>query len=162
VDEAVQTIASTAEIWAMVVVVVIVLVFMISAPLMADLMQHRENERARRDAALGRPRVPAPRGRYPSGQYPGELPRQRPAGEALAGAGGRQSKAQQNEAGRHRRAPTVSEGEAPTRPDLPAQSAQSAQSAAGRHEMPRQRAGEADRAGRSYAGQDGPDEDGRR
>ena len=152
-NEAVQTTASTAETWAIVVVVLIVVIFMVSAPLVADLMQHRENDRARRDAALGRPLVPAPRG-----QYPGELPRQRAEDEAVAAAG-----AHATAAGRHRR-PGAGAGpeagaEPPTRPDLPAQSP-----AAGRHAMPTQRTGEADRAGRSYAGPDvpGADEDGRR
>jgi hypothetical protein len=151
VDEAVQTTASTAETWAIVVVVLVVVIFMVSAPLVADLMQHRENEGARRDAALGRPRVPAPRG-----QYPGELPRQRPEDEAVAAAG-----AHAAAAGRHRR-PGAGAGpgaEPPTRPDLPAQLP-----AAGRHEMPAQRTGEADRAERSHARPDAPgeDEDGRR
>jgi hypothetical protein len=150
VDEAVQTTASAAETWAIVAVVLVVVIFMVSAPLMADLMQHRENDRARRDAALGRPRVPVPRG-----QYPGELPRQRPGDEAVAAAG-----ANATAAGRHRR-PGAGAGpgagaEPPTRPDLPAQSP-----GAGRHEMPAQRTGEADRAERRYAGPGTPggDED---
>jgi len=146
--------ASAAEIWTIVVVVTVVLIGMICAPLVADLVQHRENDRARRDTALGRPRASAPRG-----QYPGELPRQRPRDAAVAAAGARATAA-----GRHRRPGSSTGGsdtggEAPTRPDLPAQP-----TATGRHELPGQRTGEADRAERSYAGPDAPeeDEDGRR
>jgi hypothetical protein len=46
------------------------------------------------------------------------------------------------------------QGEVPTRTDIPAQP-----TAAGEHAMPRQRAGDADRAERSYAGRDTPDDE---
>jgi hypothetical protein len=154
VYEAVQTTASTAGTWVIVVVAVLGVIFLIAAPLVADLVQHRANDGNRREAVLGRPWIPAPRS-----QFPGEFPRQRPEDEAIAAEG-----AHRTAAGRHRRADagtstgTSTGGETPTRPDLPAQEA------AGRHEMPAQRTGEADRAERSRAGTDGldDDEDGRR
>jgi hypothetical protein len=59
------------------------------------------------------------------------------------------------------RADIPAQADAPTRPDLPAQPTQATadQPAAGRHAMPSQRSGEADRAERSYAGPDADPED---
>jgi hypothetical protein len=57
--------------------------------------------------------------------------------------------------GRHVRDEPATEGETPTRVDIPAQPA----AGSGRHAMPAQRTGDSDRAERSRAGQGTPEED---
>jgi hypothetical protein len=112
---------------------------------------------------------PRPAGGYPPGERAaaerpaGEQPAaEHPAGERLAsgvGAGGDPV----GDAG------TGSHGDAPTRPDLPAQPGVPAQAGqpgqqaeatpTGRHAMPSQRSGDADRAERTFAGPDADRQD---
>jgi hypothetical protein len=87
------------------------------------------------------------------------IPAQRPVPQPdTAAAGGRHARPTLDGAGDFRRdaAEASWRMEPPTRPDLPAQTSQ-----AGRHAMPAQRTGAADRAERSLASPDAarPDED---
>jgi hypothetical protein len=144
--EAARTMASTASIWVIVVVAVIVLAFWLTAIMLADRSQVRASGRARMAGEIGS----APDGAWVGGSVPGE--RDVPIPERAAG---------EPSGTRPRRAGDdyLPQGEVPTRADLPAQPA-----AAGRNAMPRQRTGDTDRAARSHAGTGTPDgeEPGRR
>ena len=151
--EAVRTTASPAAIWAIVIVAVVTLAAWLTAIMLADRYQVRTSGRWRVTGEFGA----VSRDRWAEGSLPGaDAPEA--SGEAVhepVGAGST-----------YARDGSVSQGDIPTRVDLPAQSrgpdampAESAQARpTGRHTMPAQRSGEADRAERSYTGPP-PDED---
>ena len=138
--EAARTTASTGAIWAIVIVAVVALAFWLVAIYLADRSQVRASGRAR---AATWPVYAGPwaRGSMPDEQA-GEIPEQAAPEPAEA-------------RGRHVRDEPATEGETPTRVDVPAQPA----AGSGRHAMPAQRTGDADRAERSRAGQGTPEED---
>jgi hypothetical protein len=131
--EAARTTASPAATWAIVIVAVVALAFWLTAIYLADRSQVRASGRAH--AATWPPST----GPWTRGSMPGEPGAQIPEQAARGPAG----------------APAPP-GEAPTRADIPAQPA----AGTGQPAMPAQRTGAADRAERSYASQDRPDEDG--
>jgi hypothetical protein len=177
--EAVQTRTSTFGIWAIIVVAVVCLAIWLVGISVADNIQVRESlrwwrrlhapepvlgshERAlgsaepARDDAGSLP-VPGQRagdvrgaGRSAAGQQAvtEPIPAQGPAPETDAGSG-RHARPVLDGAGDFRRDAAEADWrtEPPTRPDLPAQAAPT-----GRHAMPIQRTGDADRAERSLAG----------
>jgi hypothetical protein len=136
--EAVQTTASPAAIWVMCVVMSILAGFMVSGVLIADAQQARASRRARMARELG-------------SAFDGEQ-----LGPGLVDA-------QAEARGRRASDEPVPRGDVPTRADLPTQPAQrqpaQRQPAPGRHAMPAQRTGDADRAARHYAGPGTPDDD---
>ena len=138
--EAARTTASTGAIWAIVIVAVVALAFWLVAIYLADRSQVRASGRAR---AATWPVYP---GSWASGsmadEQAGEIPEQAAPGPDEA-------------RGRHVRDEPATEGETPTRVDIPAQPA----AGSGRHAMPTQRTGDADRAERSRTGQGTPEED---
>jgi len=131
--EAARTTATPAATWAIVIVAVVALAFWLAAIYLADRSQVRASGRAQ--AATW----PAYTGPLASGSRPGE-PAARIPGQAARGPAGS----------------SAPPGEAPTRADIPAQPA----AGTGQPATPAQRTGAADRAERSYASQDRPDEDG--
>ena len=143
--EAARTTASTGAIWAIVIVAVVALVFWLVAIYLADRSQVRASGRAR---ATTWPVYAGPWARGSmADEEAGEIPEQaapEPAAPEPAEA-----------RGRHVRDEPATEGETPTRVDIPAQPA----AGSGRHAMPAQRTGDADRAERSRAGQGTPEED---
>jgi hypothetical protein len=161
--EAARTMASPAAIWAIVIVAVVALAFWLVAIYLADRSQVRASGRAR---AATRPVYAGSwaRGGSMADEQAGEIPEQ---------AAPEQAAPEQAEArGRHVRDEPATEGETPTRADIPAQPAAGSERPAagsGRHAMPTQRTGDADRAehsntgrsgtGRSGAGQGTPEED---
>ena len=138
--EAARTTASTGAIWAIVIVAVVALAFWLVAIYLADRSQVRASGRAR-TATWPVDVSPWAQGSMADEQA-GEIPEQ--AAPEPAGA-----------RGRHVRDEPATEGETPTRVDIPAQPA----AGSGRHAMPTQRTGDADRAERSRAGQGTPEED---
>jgi hypothetical protein len=145
--EAARTMASTGAIWAIVIVAVVALAFWLVAIYLADRSQVRASGRAR--AATW----PVYQGAWAGGSVAGaqdvEIPGQ-PVHEPIVTPGG------------HAADEHDAQGETPTRADIPAQpGAAAAQPAAGsgRHAMPTQRTGDADRAERSRTGQGTPEED---
>jgi uncharacterized protein (DUF58 family) len=141
--EAVQTTASPAAIWVMCVVMSILAGFMVSGVLIADAQQARASRRARMARELG-------------SAFDGEQ-----LGPGLVDA-------QAEARGRHARDEPVPQGDVPTRADLPAQptpqqptpqQSTQRQPTPGRHAMPAQRTGDADRAARHNAGPGTPDDD---
>ena len=143
--EAARTTASTGAIWAIVVVAVVALAFWLVAIYLADRSQVRASGRAR--AATW----PVYEGPWARGSMADEQ-----AGEIPEQAAPEQAAPEPAEArGRHVRDEPATEGETPTRVDIPAQPA----AGSGRHAMPSQRTGDADRAERSRAGQGTPEED---
>ena len=137
--EAARTTASTGAIWAIVVVAVVALAFWLVAIYLADRSQVRASGRAQATT------WPAYPGQWAQGsmadEQAGEIPEQAAPEPAEA-------------RGRHVR-DEPAEGETPTRVDIPAQPA----AGSGRHAMPTQRTGDADRAERSRTGQGTPEED---
>jgi hypothetical protein len=145
--EAARTTASTGATWAIVIVSVSVLAFWLAAIYLADRSQVRASGRARPET------WPAYEGPWARGGMAGEQAAQVPEQAVREPADAR---------GRHARDETAPPGEAPTRVDIPAQPGEaSAQPAAesGRHAMPTQRTGDADRAERTRAGQGTPDDE---
>jgi hypothetical protein len=146
VIEAANTTASTAGTWAIVIVAVLALASWLTAVIFADRSQVRASGRA---GVAGEP-GPAVSGAWAGGSVAGAQAPEIP-GEAVhepivvheAGTQGGQAGDQ-----------AAPPGEAPTRADIPAQP-----TAGGEHAMPRQRTGDADRATRSYAGRDKPDDE---
>lgn len=157
--EASQTSVSAAGIWAIVIVMVLVLAFWLTAIVLADRSQARASGRARLagDTRLASDTGPALTGTWAGGSVAGarapEIPEEAAHEPILAPADAQGADAQGAEArGRHAR----DEEAETTREDIPAQRTP------GRHqrsEMPRQRGGEADRAERSYTGQAPPDDE---
>jgi hypothetical protein len=160
--EAVRTTASPAAIWAIVIVALVVLAAWLTAVMLADRYQVRTSGRWRitGEAEPASGEIQAASGDAWAGEsLAGEDAREMPGAAARepVGAGGRPA-----------RDGSVSEGEIPTRVDIPAQSAgpdamparpaQPQPQPARQHAMPAQRSGDADRAERSYAGPP-PDED---
>jgi hypothetical protein len=143
--EASQTTTSPAGIWAIIVVAVVLLVFWLSAILLADRSQVRASGRARLAGDW-----PASSGTWVGGSVPGERATQVPEEVAHEPIGTRATGTQ----GRPAADESIPPGETPTRADIPAQP-----TAAEGHEMPRQRTGDADRAARSRAGQGTPDDE---
>lgn len=138
--EAARTMASPAAIWAIVIVAVVALAFWLTAIYLADRSQVRASGRAR---AATWPVYAGPLARGSmADEQAGEIPEQAAAEQAEA-------------RGRHVRDEPATEGETPTRVDVPAQP----DAGSGRHAMPTQRTGDADRAERSRAGQGTPEED---
>jgi hypothetical protein len=143
--EAARTTASTGATWAIVIVSVSVLAFWLVAIYLADRSQVRASGRAR--AATW----PVYAGPWARGSMADEQ-----AGEIPEQAAPEQAAPEPAEArGRHVRDEPATEGETPTRVDIPAQPA----AGSGRHAMPTQRTGDADRAERSRTGQGTPEED---
>jgi len=128
--EAVHMTASSIAVWAIVVVGVAVIVFWVSAIMIAGRRQAREGGKARM------PGETEPRSNARAG---GSVP-----GEESAKAPGEAVHERIAPRGRHARTESVPQGEVPTRVDLRAQPA-----APGRHEMPGEQAGDAGRAARS-------------
>lgn len=153
--EAARTTASTGAIWAIVIVAVVALAFWLTAIYLADRSQVRASGRA------GTATWPVYAGPWARGsmadEQAGEIPGQAAAGQAAPeSAAPEQAAPEQAEArGRHVRDEPATEGETPTRVDIPTQPA----AGSGRHAMPTQRTGDADRAERSRAGQGTPEED---
>lgn len=146
--EASQTSVSPAGIWAIVIVMVLVLAFWLTAIALADRSQARASGRAR----LASDTVPTLGGAWAGGSVAGarapEIPEEAVHEPILAAGDASGAEAR----GRHAK----DDEAATTRADVPAQRTP------GRHErpaMPRQRSGEGDRAGRSYAGQATPDDE---
>ena len=142
--EAARTTASTGATWAIVIVAVGVLAFWLIAVYLADRSQVRASGRGRTATYTG-----AWAGGSVAGEQAAEIP-QEAVHEPIVTQG------------RHFRDEPVPHGEAPTRADIPAQPGEApAKPAAepGRHAMPAQRTGDADRAERSRAGQGTPDEE---
>ena len=131
--EAARTTATPAATWAIVIVAVVALVFWLTAIYLADRSQVRASGRAQAAA------WPPYTGPWARGSMPGEQAARVP-----------------EQAAREPAEAPAPQGEAPTRADVPAQPA----AGTGPHAMPAQRTGAADRAERSYASQDRPDEDG--
>jgi hypothetical protein len=159
--EAVQTSTSTFGIWAIVVVAVVVLAVWLVGISVADNIQTKESRRWRqlRDSEP-EPAMVSPEAaldRAGSSTVPGQRrgdeggAERAAAGQKAAAARGRHAKPALDGAGDFRRdaAEAHWRTEAPTRPDLPAQTAST-----GRHAMPAQRTGDTDRAERSLAGPD--------
>ena len=157
--EAARTTASPAATWAIVIVAVTVLAAWLTAIMLADRYQARTSGRWRMtdeaDAASGEAES-VPGGGWAGGSLPGADAPEVP-GEAVHEPIGIR--------GQYTRDESVSEGDIPTRVDLPAQRgsdampAESAQARpTGPDTVPAQRSGEADRAERSYAGPPPPDE----
>jgi hypothetical protein len=146
VIEAANTTASTAGIWAIVIVAVLALVFWLTAIILADRSQVRASGRA---GIAGEP-GPAVSGAWAGGSVAGaqapEIPGKAVHEPIVVHEAGTQGGQAGDEA--------VPPGEVPTRADIPAQTR-----AGGQHAMPRQRAGDADRAERSYAGRDTPEDE---
>ena len=143
--EAARTTASTGAIWAIVIVAVVALAFWLVAIYLADRSQVRASGRAR--AATW----PVYAGPWARGSMADEQ-----AGEIPEQAAPEQAAPEPAEArGRHVRDEPPTEGETPTRVDIPAQPA----AGSGRHAMPTQRTGDADRAERSRTGQGTPEQD---
>jgi hypothetical protein len=146
VIEAANTNASTAGIWAIVIVAVLALAFWLTAVILADRSQVRASGRA---GIAGEP-GPALSGAWAGGSVAGaqapEIPGEAVHEPILVQEAGAQGGRAGDEA--------VPPGEVPTRADIPAQRPEGGKSA-----MPRQRAGDADRAPRSYAGRDKPDDE---
>jgi hypothetical protein len=146
VIEAANTTASTAGIWAIVIVAVLALAFWLVAVILADRSQVRASGRA---GIAGEP-GPALSGAWAGGSVAGaqapEIPGEAVHEPILVQEAGAQSGQAGDEA--------VPPGEAPTRADIPAQRPEG-----GKHAMPRQRAGDADRAARSHTGRDTPDDE---
>jgi hypothetical protein len=138
--EAARTTASTGAIWAIVIVAVVALAFWLVAIYLADRSQVRASGRARATT------WPVYAGQRAQGSMADEQ-----AGEIPGQAAPEPAEAR----GRHVRDEPATGGETPTRVDIPAQPA----AASGRHAMPTQRTGDADRAERSRAGQGTPDEE---
>lgn len=157
--EAVRTTASPAAIWTIVVVAVVVLVFWLTAVLLADRYQVRTSGRWRMsgEAELAAGETQAAAGNAW-------------ADESLAGEDAGAAAREPIGARAGAASDYVTEGEIPTRVDLPTQSAgpdamptQPVQvppqaPPTRQHTMPAQRSGDADRAERSYAGPP-PDEE---
>ena len=145
-DLAVRTVASTAEIWVMVIVLSILTGILVSAAAMADAWQVRANRRARRLAALGFREIGG-------GADPDATP-------VTAGVAGDMAKAgAAGTAGTGREmVPAPRPGgvaaDAPTLPDLPAVPDGQA--------LPGQRGGESDRAERAGGGFPPDDDPGQR
>ncbi|MCW2891015.1 MAG: hypothetical protein QOG28_1284 [Trebonia sp.] len=142
--EAARTTASTGATWAIVIVAVSVLAFWLIAVYLADRSQVRASGRARAATYTG-----AWAGGSVAGEQAAEIPEEAVHEPIVT-------------PGRHVRDKPNPQGEAPTRADVPAQPGEApAQPAAetGRHAMPTQRTGDADRAERSRAGQGTPDEE---
>jgi hypothetical protein len=142
--EAARTTASTGATWAIVIVAVSVLAFWLIAVYLADRSQVRASGRARAATYTG-----AWAGGSVAGAQAAEIPEEAVHEPIVT-------------PGRHVRDEPNPQGEAPTRADVPAQPGEApAQPAAepGRHAMPTQRTGDADRAERSRAGQRTPDEE---
>jgi hypothetical protein len=142
--EAARTTASTGATWAIVIVAVSVLAFWLIAVYLADRSQVRASGRARAATYTG-----AWAGGSVAGAQAAEIPEEAVHEPIVT-------------PGRHVRDEPNPQGEAPMRADVPAQPGEApAQPAAepGRHAMPTQRTGDADRAERSRAGQGAPDEE---
>jgi hypothetical protein len=151
--EASQTNVSPAGIWAIVIVMTILLAFWLAAIVLADRSQARASGRSRLAGYTG----PAVGGGWAGGSMAGARAAEIPE-EAVHEPIRTPGDTPDTEArGRHARDDEAAPpAEPPTRADIPAQPT------AGRHErpdMPRQRAAEGDRAERSYAGQDAPDDE---
>jgi hypothetical protein len=144
--EAAQTTASPAAIWVMCVVMTVLAGFMVSGVLVADSSQARASRRARLARGLGA----ASDGAWVGGSVPGDQAAEIPGEAEIPEEAGHEPIGAQ---GRHARDESIPQGEAPTRADLPAQETP------GRHAMPAQRAGDADRAARSYSGPGTPDDE---
>jgi hypothetical protein len=129
VEATANTTVSTAGIWAIVIVASLALAFWLIMIFLADRSQVRASGPG-----------PSVRGAWVGGSVAGERAEQVPD-EAVHEPIGTQGRQAQDE--------SVPQGEMPTRDDLPAQP----------HAMPRQRAGEADRAARSHAGPGRPDDE---
>jgi hypothetical protein len=140
VIEAANTTASTAGIWAIVIVAVCALAFWLTAVILADRSQVRASGRAR----------PALTGAWTGGSVAGaqapEIPGEAAHEPIVVQETGTRGGPGGDEA--------VPPGEVPTRTDIPAQRAEGGQRA-----MPRQRAGDTDRAARSYTARDKPDDE---
>ena len=177
--EAVRTTASTFGIWAIVVVAVVCLAVWLVGISVADNLQARESRRWWRrlhapesvPASAGVSEIPGQRRGDEQGAERSAVGHQaaveREAATEPIPAQGRSPELESESEtaaarGRHARPTLDGTGdfrrdsaeadwrtEAPTRPDLPAQTAPT-----GRHAMPTQRTGDADRAERSLAGQD--------
>jgi len=138
--EAARTTATPAATWAIVIVAVVALVFWLTAIYLADRSQVRASGRAR---AATWPVYAGPWARGSmADEQAGEIPEQ-PAPEPAEARG------------RHVRDEPATEAETPTRVNIPAQPA----AGSGRHAMPAQRTGDADRAERSRTGQGTPEQD---
>jgi hypothetical protein len=144
--EAARTTASTGATWAIVIVAVVALAFWLAAIYLADRSQVRASGRNRPET------WPAYAGPWARGGMAGDQAAQVPEQASRDPAGAR---------GRHAR-DEHAEDETPTLADIPAQpAAGSGQpgAAPGRHAMPTQRTGDADRAERSRAGQGTPEQE---
>ena len=141
-DLAVKTVASTAEIWVMVIVLSILTGILVSAAAMADAWQVRANRRARRLAALGFREVGGadPDAAPVAAVVAGDMTHAGAAGAAGGAGAGREMVPAPRPGG--------VAADAPTRPDLPA--------VPGGQALPGQRGGESDRAERAGAPDDDP------
>jgi hypothetical protein len=145
--EAARTTASTGATWAIVIVSVSVLAFWLVAIYLADRSQVRASGRNRPET------WPAYAGQWARGGMAGDQAVQVPEQASRDPAGAR---------GRHARDEHAAEDETPTLADIPAQPAAGSDqpgAAPGRHAMPTQRTGDADRAERSRAGQGTPEQE---
>jgi hypothetical protein len=151
--EASQTSVSPAGIWAIVIVMVLLLAFWLTAIVLADRSQARASGRAR----LAGDTRPVLAGAWAGGSVAGaqtpEIPEEAVHEPIVTSGHAPGAEARGRHARDDQAAPPA---ETPTRANIPAQPT------AGRHArpgMPRQRSGEGDRAERSYAGQPPPDDE---
>jgi hypothetical protein len=179
-DEAVRTVASPAATWVIVSVMLVVTAFMVGAALVADWWQARDQERSRLPGATGVAAGVAGHGTAVGGaaaETPGVTRTAEPATaaepttataaepaaaesaaaaeRAMAGYAipGQRSGSAPGSGGRHRRPEAEPADAAAAGPDRPAD-----RGAPGRHALPEQRGGGADRAERSSTGADTPDQ----
>jgi hypothetical protein len=149
--EASQTSLSPAGIWGIVIAMTLLLVFWLTAIVLADRSQARASGRSR--LASGTAFSGAWAGGSVAGARAPEIPEEAAHEPVVTGSDAPGAEAR----GRHARDDQAApQEETPTRANVPAQPT------AGRHarpDMPRQRSGEGDHAGRSYAGQATPDDE---
>jgi hypothetical protein len=146
VIEAANTTTSTVGVWAIVIVAVSVLAFWLSAIVLADRSQARASGRSRIAGEAG----PALSGTWAGGSVAGAQAPEIPGEAVHEPIVVREARTHGGQAADE----AVPPGEAPTRADIPAQ-----RGAGGEPAMPRQRTGDADRAERSYARRDTPDDE---
>jgi hypothetical protein len=154
--EASRTTGTTTGIWAIVIVMTLLLAFWLMAIVLADRSQARASGRSRLAGGTG----PALGGAWAGGSVAGaqapEIPEEGVHEPIVTADDAPGAEARGRHARDDQAAPQEDQEETPTRANIPAQPT------AGRHArpgMPRQRSGEGDRAGRSYAGQATPDDE---
>jgi len=160
--EAVRTTASPMDIWFIVVVMVLLLAFWLTAIMLADRFQVKRSGRYARMASAADPALgdaQADPNNMPSGERATAITPSVPGAREPA-----EAREPARAPGQPAKQEPLLEGDAPTRPDLPAQPSDPAQPtgparSTGRHAMPAPRSGDTDRAERSHVGLSSPEDD---